>query len=72
MHKTTTTQVNLNKHYWLLLEISSLRSEAFIMHTYFAQKYHHSKYLARSFNHTANLFEMMQNYCCTKKKPRTA
>lgn len=41
--------------------MSFIRFEAFITHTYFVQKYHHSKYLAQSFNHNANLLEIMQN-----------
>jgi hypothetical protein len=61
MRKIMIIKVNLNKYYCLLLEINSIRFEAFIMHTYFAQKYRHSKYLARFFNHIANLFEIMQN-----------
>jgi hypothetical protein len=61
MRKTMMIKVNLNKYYCLLLEISSVRFEAFVMHIYFAQKYHHTKYLAQSFNHNANLFEIMQN-----------
>jgi len=61
MCKSMTIKVYLNKYYCLLLEISSTRFEAFIMHTCFVQKYHHSKYLAQSFNHNANFFEIMQN-----------
>jgi hypothetical protein len=71
MCKTMIAKVNLNKYYCLLLEISSTRSEAFIMQAFFTWKYHHSKYLAQSFNDNANLFEIMQNLHFIKKTKKS-